>query len=685
MLKTPVSALPRTTPRTVNRLQALGIFTYQDLIGHVPFRYNNASVISEIGSLQEGEFVTIKGTVTDSETKYTRSRKTVQKVTIADKSGSVSCSWFNQPYITGILKPGTAIALVGSVKRFLGTTSFDPMDYEVIRYPGQPLIHAGRLVPVYPETRGISSKTIREKIWYVLGLIANDQEAQTTLDWLPKRITETYALTEAWRAYRSIHFPETETAEKQARNRLGFEEIFRLQLAGALVRMEWQKETVTNPFTKARRTDPSIQEFIDHLPFKLTHAQNRVIEEIFEDLFRTIPMNRFVQGDVGSGKTVVAAVAAYAAYLNSFQTIIMAPTEILASQHYETIAKLFAHTKVKTALQTGSHKMLNRDENFDIIVGTQAVITKSVQLDRVGLVVVDEQHRFGVVQRAQLKEKGYNPHLLTMTATPIPRTVALTLHGELDISEIDEMPKGRKPIKTYVVPSGKRTSAYEWIRKEIKKTGCQVFVICPLIEESEKETMKSMKAAGAEYERLQKTIFPDLKVALLHGKMKSKEKDEVMNEFANKQADILVSTSVVEVGIDIPNATIMLIEGAERFGLAQLHQLRGRVGRGNVQSHCLLFTSKADTSAKHRLAFFAAQKNGMKLAEYDLKLRGPGTLFGTRQSGFADLKIADYSNTKEVSRVSSAVRDALTHATPKEMARLKEKVEEYQTKLIARD
>lgn len=366
-------------------------------------------------------------------------------------------------------------------------------------------------------------------------------------------------------------------------------------------------------------------------------------------------MNRFLQGDVGSGKTVVAAIAAYISFLCGFQTLIMAPTEILAMQHYETILKLFKSLPLKIAIQTGSKKsMKGKNDSFDIIIGTQALLTSSLAFQRVGLVVIDEQHRFGVAQRSLLKEKGKEPHLLTMTATPIPRTLALTLYGDLDLSTITQMPLGRLPIKTFLVPLVKRAAAYAWIEKKVNEEHIQVFIICPLIEESESETLQTVKAAKKEYEHLKNIVFKGLNVSLLHGKLKPKEKELIMKEFSVGKTDILVSTSVVEVGIDIPNATIMIIEGAERFGLAQLHQLRGRIGRGKLQSYCYLFSEIQDEGKLKRLHFFTGTNNGVKLAEYDLGQRGAGNIFGTKQHGYLKLKIASLSDMELMRQAKNA-------------------------------
>jgi ATP-dependent DNA helicase RecG len=427
---------------------------------------------------------------------------------------------------------------------------------------------------------------------------------------------------------------------------------------------------------------------IEQLPFKLTKAQKRVINEIINDFKKPYPMNRFLYGDVGSGKTVVAAIASYVSYLNHYQTLLMAPTEILAQQHFQTISKLLHRfNDFKISLLTATHKPKPEQlKQSHLVIGTHALIQKKVNFDKVGLVIIDEQHRFGVNQRAQLRQKGINPHLLTMTATPIPRSLFLTFYGELTLSYIDEMPKGRLPIKTYVVPKEKRDACYQWIKEKIDKEKIQVYLVCPLIEESDVETMISVKAAKKEFQYLKNKIFTSYKLGLLHGRMKAEEKDLVMRQFKDHKIDILVTTSVIEVGIDVPNANIIVIEGSERFGLAQLHQLRGRVGRSDKQSYCFLFTEKSDPAILSRLNFFAKNLNGMRLAEYDLQHRGPGEVFGLRQHGFINLKIASLTNFHLIEKVKNAVNYFLHNQFDKiNHSLLKERLLSYQTDFVSRD
>ncbi|MCX7996881.1 MAG: ATP-dependent DNA helicase RecG [Patescibacteria group bacterium] len=680
----PIEELPGTRSQTIKRLKSLGIETIADLIRHVPFRYDDYRTVKLVSDLREGDQVTVQGSVTSTRTVRTRNKMTIQRVTLADATGSIEMSWFNQPFVLNILTPGRQVSIAGIVKRFGSSLTLEPKEYEVLQN-NQSLRHSARLVPVYPAAYGITSRLIREKILTVFDqLLAPGDLAE--FEFLPEKIRNKYSLASAEETYRRIHFPETADDPEISRRRLAFDELFLTQFSSLLVRKEWEKQKVGNPLdiTSSDKKD-AIYRFINNLPFKLTGAQKRVIDEILIEMAREKPMNRFVQGDVGSGKTVVAAVAAFATWLNGYQTVVMAPTEILALQHFSSFEKLFVPAGVETGLWTRNYKQLDPANLPPVIVGTHALLTQKITFDRVALVVIDEQHRFGVAQRALLKEKGMNPHLLTMTATPIPRTVALTIYGELDMSVIDEMPDGRLPIKTHVIHEKKRSDGYRWIREQILNEGVQAYVICPLVEESEAETMQSVKAANREYEYLKTQVFPDLRIALIHGKMKSKEKDAVMTAFKNHDYDILVSTSVVEVGIDVPNATIMLIEGAERYGLAQLHQLRGRVGRGNKQSYCFLFPSKGSNPYSERLRFFAATTSGMKLAEYDLEHRGAGEIYGTRQSGTEDLRFASLSDLPLIEHTRAAAESLLSEYTAERFPALAERISLLRTSRIAKD
>jgi ATP-dependent DNA helicase RecG len=485
-------------------------------------------------------------------------------------------------------------------------------------------------VPVYSETRGISSKWLRRQVFKLL------EEKNQLKDYLPEIIIKANGLMKLSDAIEKIHFPKTLEEAEVARQRLSFDELFDIQLAAIIRRKAWEKNTIKKPW---KDFNTKANNFIKKLPFELTNAQQRSVKEILTDLSSTKPMNRLLEGEVGSGKTVVGAITMYVAFLNGFQSAFMAPTEILAQQHYQTLKVLLEPLGVKVELFTSSTK---NNQEFNVAIGTHALVYKKVKFDKLGLVIIDEQQRFGVEQRTIIKEKGKNVHLLTMTATPIPRTVALTMYGDLDLSILDEMPVGRKLVKTWLVPPEKRSGAYTWIEKQIKENTDQVFIVCPFIEES--ESMLTVKAATKEFARLQKEIFPNLKLGLLHGKMKATEKESILNDFRDKKIDILVSTPVVEVGIDIPNATVMLIEEADRFGLAQLHQLRGRVGRSDKQSYCLLFTSSVNETTIERLKALETIYSGAALAELDLKLRGAGEIYGTSQHGKQVLKVASFSD-----------------------------------------
>lgn len=684
MKNEPIDKLPKTSALTIKRLKSLNIFTFWDLLNYFPNRFENYSLISKIGSLQEGELVTVKGQIVDSKNVFTRRGLKIQKVVLADGTGKIEVTWFNQPFLIQIFKKGSFAAISGEVKKFLKTYTLEPRGYEILPSINAPCLHTARLVPIYSEKKNISSRVLRDKIAYVLDNLKKDPNKID--EFLPQEIITYNQLISENEAYFNIHFPDNVDLAEKSEKRLSFDEFFVIQLSARFVRAEWEKEKVQNKFNEDKKQ--LLEKFIVNLPFHLTNAQIKATNEILKDLTNNHPMNRFLQGEVGSGKTVVAAIAAYFAYLNGFQTIVMAPTEILATQHYQTITKLFKKYPLKVGIQTGSKKISKKKNELiehDIIIGTHAIYNQSISFKNVGLVVIDEQHRFGVVQRARLKKKGINPHLLTMTATPIPRTVTLTLYGELDLSVIDEMPVGRIPIKTYLVQKNKRESAYEWIKKEIKKEGIQVFIICPLIEESKVETMKSIKAAKHEFEFLKNNVFQDFKLGLLHGKLKTQEKDLVMKDFKDRKYDILVATSVVEVGIDIPNANIIVIEASERYGMSQLHQLRGRVGRGSKQSYCLIFSESESIDTQKKLKFFTENNDGMKLAEYDLKLRGPGQIFGTRQHGFSNLKIASFHDYNLIKQVKSAINYFMNKYELDKFEDLKKRVNEYQVQLISRD
>lgn len=677
MLDTPIANLPHTSGLTKKRMVLLGLLTYGDLLKYAPTRYEDYSRIVPLAKL--GLFmdqkVTITGTIYTIVPVRTRSRLSLQKVTITDISGKITISFFNQPYLLTQIRKGRRYAFSGTVKQFGPQITLQPETFEEIEEEYTMGVQTGRILPVYSEAKGLSSRLLREKIAGILSLVDTAEET------LPREVVQENELLPLPETLSTLHRPLNLDRLREARNRLGFEELFLLQLSTALIKKEWQKSTVTNRLKMTPSIKKKIDSFIRSLPFKLTTDQENACTAILDDIGKTVPMNRFLQGDVGSGKTIVALIAAYATSLAGKKTLYMAPTELLALQHAETFKKFLSPLGTTIVIQTGSKKEMNKLPHGDIIIGTHALLNSSF-IESVGLVIIDEQHRFGVKQRAILKSKGAAPHLLTMTATPIPRTVALTAFGELDMSVIETLPTGRKPIKTYVVTPQKRQDGYEWIKKQMKTTGVQVFVICPLVDESTSETMTSIKAATQEYESLKKE-FMGFSIGLLHGKMKPNEKEAVLNDFRDKKIQLLVSTSVVEVGIDIPNAGIMIIEGAERFGLSQLHQLRGRIGRGTDQAHCLLFASPGAVPA--RLHHFASTMKGMELAEYDLKERGPGNIFGIEQHGFMEIKFASLTDSPLIEKTQRAVSRFLSKHAIDDFPYLRSKIERFQIDKIAKD
>ncbi len=649
-LKTPIKDVSKTYKIYASRLEKLGIKKLEDFLYHIPARYEDYSLISRIETLQPGETVTVQGRVVEIKNEYTKNSLRLQKAIIEDETGRINIIWFNQPFLINTIQKQMILSVSGqiSLDPYNGKSIKSP-EYEVI-LKDAPTIHTGRIVPVYPETKGISSKWLRRQIYNIL-----QKSKQNLFEYIPDSILKNNNLIRFNDAIEQIHFPKIKDYADRARHRLSFDELFLIQLAVLNRKRKWLENFRGHPLSVSHYKK-DIENFWKKLPFQLTGAQKRAVSQIFKDLAGKKTMNRLLEGDVGSGKTVVATIAMYLTSLNGFQSVLMAPTEILAQQHYDTISNLLSPFGVRVELVTGNKKLRKDQKNnpgFDILIGTHAVLSKKIQFDKLGLVVIDEQQRFGVEQRAIIRNKGKNPHLLTMTATPIPRTIALTLYGDLDISYLDEMPNDRKVIKTWLVPSEKRTNAYKWIKSQIELYKTQAFIICPFIEES--ESILSVKAAVKEYERLKKEDFKDLKIGLLHGKLKSKEKNDILQKFRDKKLDILVTTPVVEVGIDIPNATIMMIEGSERFGLAQLHQLRGRVGRGDKESYCLLFTQAKNEETLARLKAMETMCNGAELAELDLRLRGPGELYGTMQHGTKFLKIANFS---DISLIETTKKEA---------------------------
>lgn len=697
-LNAPIESVPKVSRRIVPALKKLRIKTVRDLLFHFPARYDDFSNKKNIREVEVGDTVTVQGQISKIQTIRTaRKHMVIVQANIKDSTGSLRATWFNQPFLARILKEGTSVALSGKVAlgpngKYLQNPAYEkiyrsPTSNGKSDFTGA--LHTGGLIPIYPETRGLTSRWLR---FLIKNLI--DFRKELT-DPLPPETRKKYLLPEVREAVRSMHFPKNKTEAERARHRFNFEELLLIQLRALHERMLLKRHSAPAiPLNLAL-----VKEFVGSLPYQLTDAQRRSMWEIFQDMARPRPMNRLLEGDVGSGKTVVAAAAALLTIKQGLRVAFMAPTEILARQHYETLKKTLAPFAVRIGLLIGAEKKLADDSQ--IVVGTHALIQKNVRINNLGLVIVDEQHRFGVNQRAalvrgQTRTDAILPHFLSMSATPIPRTLALTIYGDLDLSILDEMPKNRKSVLTKIVEPEKRQEAYQFIHEEVKK-GRQAFVICPRIEianpksqitnnfqnqnskpEQQKLTMAEVKAVKEEYKKLKEDVFKDLRVGMLHGKLPAKgarlpdgqgsasggkSKEQVMKEFREGRIDILVSTSVVEVGVDIPNATIMMIEGAERFGLATLHQFRGRVGRGADQSYCFLFPTE-DSVVTKRLRAVVEAKNGFELAEKDLGIRGPGEIFGTRQWGVSDNILAALMDAKLVREVRQEAVEILKKDPP---------------------
>lgn len=636
-------------PKIAYKLNKLGIYTVQDLMLYFPKKHIDYSSRTLIRDLKEGETTTVFGYIKSVSAFNTQKKLSVVKVTVADESGRLDLSFFQAKSNRFMLERtksqfpiNAGIMLSGKVKRnnYDGKLTFDKPTYSIMT--GEFLedknsnLNIARIVPIYTVCEDLSIKVLRRAIFNAIQKYKDEIE-----NVIPDFMREKIGLLDKKTAVEQIHFPESQELLEQARFSLIFEELFLIQLK--MVRIREQNSHNHSALALKIKEKGLVKEFIDNLPFELTGAQKKAVNEILNDLNSDVPMARLLQGDVGSGKTVVATIMLLAGVENGYQGALMAPTEILAQQHYNNLQQWLSPMGISVGLFLGSQgKKIRekfrtdlRNEQMNIAVGTHALIQEDVDFNNLGAIVVDEQHRFGVKQRNVLKKKSQNPQILTMTATPIPRTLALTVHGDLDLTIIDELPKGRKPIKTSLVTSHR--GVYELIQSEID-AGRQAYVVYPLIEES--ETL-SAKAATIEAERLQKEVFPQYKIGLLHGKLKNDEKEQVMKDFKDKKYDILVSTTVVEVGVDVPNATVMLIENAERFGLSQLHQLRGRVGRNNLQSYCILHTSTKSQETRERLNIMTQTNDGFVIAEKDLQLRGPGEFLGTRQSGLPDLIISD--------------------------------------------
>ena len=638
----------KTRDSYVAKLKEMGIKTLRDLLTYFPRAYRDEQEFTRINEMRTDEVNVVQGRIKSILNISTRGGKVMTKAVVADETGEVPVLWFNQRHIKQLFFKGSEIVLTGKLKFERGRSMLLSPKYEK---PSATLLHTGRIVPVYPEKDEITSKWLREKIHMVLPY------AQYFEEYMPQWILEEAALMSLPDAIYHVHFAKDEEHLTKARERLAFDELFILQFLALKRKKLWQSEFSGEAREQEQtglRPGVDLEAFLDSLPFKLTGAQFRVIAEIFEDFAKNYPMMRLIQGDVGAGKTVVAAAAIYAMKQAGLQSALMAPTEILARQHFKTLVRLLTPFELNVQILTGSSSTGEYEQvtrqlatgTCDLVIGTHALIQEGIQFSKLGLAVIDEQHRFGVKQRAVFKMHG-SPHMLSLSATPIPRTMALTLYGDQDLSTLDELPPGRQEIVTRLVPEDKRNDAYLWISDQVAK-GRQVFIICPLIEESD---AIQVKAVTLEYERLRTDVFPQHRLALLHGRMKAEEKDSIMKQFAAGEVDILVSTSVVEVGIDVPNATIMMIEGADRFGLAQLHQFRGRVGRGEYQSYCFLFSDSNADAALQRLKFMVKYNSGFDLAELDLQMRGPGEIYGIKQSGIPDLKMASYTDLAMLSKV----------------------------------
>ncbi len=632
-LSDPVTILKGVGPTMAKRFAQLNIFTLHDLICHFPRGYEDRTRLITIDKLEVDVPACFKAMVMNTpRTAHIRKGLDITRVQIADHTARLNVTFFNNKFAAEQLQYGQEYIFYGAVSGdFVGYSMTNPVFEKLDAQP----IATRRVLPIYPLTAGLSNAAMLKAVRQALSIC--DPPAEI----LPESVRREYGILGADRAYYAIHEPQSMAEAELAKKRLIFEEFFVFSAGLSLLRAERARKTA-KPYENL-----DLQRFYDSLPFSLTGAQKRAIDEILRDLHSGAAMNRLVQGDVGSGKTMVAAAAAYAAVLNGHQAAMMAPTEILAEQHYHSFCKLFAPLRLRVALLTGSMTVKQKREvreeiasgQAQLIVGTHALLSEATVFHNLGLVITDEQHRFGVAQRAKLSAKGQDPHLLVMSATPIPRTLALLLYGDLEVSIINELPPGRQPVETFLVNESYRSRINAFIRKQ-REENHQTFVVCPAVEESEE---LSIKAATVWAETLQKTVFPDLRIALIHGQMKAADKEAAMAAFARGEADVLVATTVIEVGVDVPNATLMVIEDADRFGLSQLHQLRGRVGRGGAKSYCILTSQNRNPDTLGRLKALCKTTDGFRIAEEDLKLRGPGDFFGSRQSGLPTFRVANLS------------------------------------------
>lgn len=643
-------------PNRVKLLNKIGIYTLKDLITYYPRTYEDRSKPKNICECTNGEEALIEGIVCNRISEVRMHGKTMQKLIIRDETMSANITWFNQSYLKSRFEVGKKYKFYGRINNQYGKISMTSPVFDDIDKDN----NTGKIIPIYPLTFSLSQNVLRKIIENGLSEIEGKIE-----ETLPEKMLKEYKLEELNKAIKEIHFPQEFKEFDKARNRLVFEELFAVQLALLELKNKYITEDKGIQFSK----DAKISDIINELPFKLTKAQLKVLEEIDNNMESDKPMNRLLQGDVGSGKTVVAMCAAYKAVKSGYQAAIMAPTAILASQHLENFKKIFDRLNIKCELLISGITKKKKEEilqelkegKIDILIGTHALIEENVVFKNLGLVVTDEQHRFGVKQRTKIAQKGENPDVLVMTATPIPRTLALILYGDLDISIIDELPPNRKQIETFAVGKNMTQRVNLFIKKQIQQ-GRQAYIVCPLVEDDEESNLKSVEKLYKEYKT---TIFPEYKVEYIHGKMKTKDKDSIMKDFKDGKIDILISTTVIEVGVDVPNSNIMVIENAERFGLAQLHQLRGRVGRGEYQSYCILKYKGSSPVAKQRMKIMQDTNNGFIIAEKDLELRGTGEFFGTRQHGLPEFKIANLFKDIEMLKLVQSVAIKIESEDPK--------------------
>ncbi len=657
-LDTEVRFIKGVGEQRAKAFEKLGVRTLRDLVMAFPRAYDDRQTVKRIEELQFGETCCVSATVA-TPAKLARIRRglDITKCVVVDETGRMNITFFNQSYIGKNLIPGQNYVFYGRVGGRIGTPE---MQNPVMEAEDVPPAFTRRIVPVYRMTAGLSQRMIANAVRQGLALCGDEFPEQ-----LPQYIREQYRLAQTRFAYENIHFPRDAESLELARRRLIFEEFFVLSCTLAFMRSRQGKKA------GKRIGAPDMAPFYKVLPFALTGAQRRAVDEILGDMTRgERPMSRLIQGDVGSGKTVVAAAAAYAVIKDGRQAAFMAPTEILAEQHFSSLTKLLEPLGIKLDILTGGLTAKQKREaqarlktgETQLVIGTHALISDSVEFDDLGLIIADEQHRFGVQQRAALSDKGDTPHVLVMSATPIPRTLALILYGDLDVSVIDELPPGRQTIDTFLVGESMRERIYKFIRKQVE-VGRQVFIVCPAVEETE-ETPDGLKSVKEYAKELSEKVFPDLRVALVHGKLRPKEKNETMGAFAAGNIDILVATTVIEVGVDVPNANLMVVENADRFGLSQLHQLRGRVGRGGYKSYCVLFEGGGGDAARERMRAFCKTNDGFKIAEEDLRIRGPGDFFGSRQSGLPDMNIASFATDMDMLKNAQTAAKELLASDP---------------------